>query len=51
MLTKTCGKNDGERVKITEVLSTVHSSNETTSQAIPGPTIKNLIGTDVWMQT
>ena len=51
MLTKTCGKNDGDSVKIIEILSTVHSSNETTSQPIKGPTIKNLIAADVWVQT
>jgi hypothetical protein len=51
MLTKTCSKNDGDRVKITELLSTVHSSNETTSQPITGPTVKNLIASDVWVQT
>lgn len=33
------------------VLITLRSSNETTSQPNTGPTIKSLIGTDVWMQT
>jgi hypothetical protein len=33
------------------VLIAVRSSNETTYHPVTGPTMKNLIGTYVWMQT
>jgi hypothetical protein len=51
MLTKIHGKNDGDSFKINEVLSAVRSSNETTYHPVTRPTMKNLIGTYVWMQT